>query len=103
MLITTTHVLQGKDNIEYLSIVSGEVILGVNAVKDIKAGFTNIFGGRSGSYEKEVQQGRMNALKEMEENALSLGADAIIGTSFVVTGINQGMIIITVSGTAIKY
>lgn len=102
MLTTTTHTIQGVENIEYIDIVSGEVILGVNAFRDIAAGFSNFFGGRSNAYEEEVEKGRKLALEEMKSRASKIGANAIIGVTFMITGINQGMLIITVSGTAIK-
>lgn len=101
MLVTTTHTLQNAQSIQYLGIVSGEVILGVNAFKDMAAGFRNLVGGRSTAYENEVINGRNEATHEMKMRAQEMGANAIIGASFVITGINQGMLIITVTGTAV--
>lgn len=101
MLVTTTHILQNTQSIQYLGVVSGEVILGVNAFKDVAAGFRNLVGGRSKAYEDEVVKGRQEALDEMSQRAIQMGANAVIGASFVITGLNQGMLIITVTGTAV--
>lgn len=73
-------------------------------MKDFAAGLTNIFGGRSGSYEQELIQARMNALHEMEQRAKEMGADAVIGVDidYEVLGANNGMLMVTASGTAVK-
>lgn len=54
MLLTTTSTIEGRVIQEYKGIVFGEVVAGVDALKDMAAGFTNFFGGRSGSYEEEL-------------------------------------------------
>lgn len=104
MIITTTSVLEGYSVKGYLGIVNGEVISGVNIMKDIAAGITNFFGGRSGSYENELIEARTKAIEEMEKAATMLGADAIIGVDFdyEVLGSDGSMLMVVVSGTAIK-
>jgi uncharacterized protein YbjQ (UPF0145 family) len=105
MIITTTLEIQGKTVKEYKGIVFGEVIMGTNVVKDVKAAFTNFFGGRSKSYETDLLKARDEALKEMEERAGALGADAVIGVNIQYAGISQGrdaMLMVTTSGTAVK-
>ena len=79
MIITTTSTLQGKEIEAYLDIVSGEVIMGANVVRDFLAGITDIIGGRSGSYESKLAEGREMALQEMKEKARALGANAVVG------------------------
>ena len=78
MISTTTTNIEGKRIVEYRGIVFGEVISGVNFVRDIAASFSNFFGGRSNSYEQELVQARENALREMEERAAALGANACL-------------------------
>ncbi len=104
MIITTTPTIQNREIISYLGIVNGEVILGINFVKDFAAGLTNIFGGRSVSYEDELVQGRTKALTEMEDRAKRMGADAVVGVDidYEVLGQNGSMIMIVVTGTAVK-
>lgn len=105
MIITTTPHIEGKTIIEYKGIVFGEVINGVDFVKDFAAGLTNFFGGRSGSYEGELIQARQNALREMEDRARSMGANAVVGIDidYEVLGTSNNMLMVTASGTAVVY
>lgn len=105
MIVTTTQSIEGKKIVEYKGIVFGEVISGVNMVKDMMAGLTNIFGGRSNTYETELISARQNALKEMEERAFQLGANAVVGVDidYEVLGADNGMLMVTASGTAVRY
>lgn len=103
MIITTTPSVEGKKILEYKGIVFGEVVSGVNFVKDFAAGLTNFFGGRSNSYEGELVQARENALKELEMRAQNLGANAVVGVDIDYEVLGQGnMLMVTVSGTAVR-
>ena len=103
MIITTTPSVEGKTIVDYRGIVFGEVVSGVDFVKDFAASLNNIFGGRSGSYEEELIQARQNAIHEMEQRAVSVGANAIVGVDidYEVLGANNGMLMVTASGTAV--
>lgn len=103
MIITTTTSVEGKNIVEYKGIVFGEVISGVNFLRDLAASFNNFFGGRSGSYEEELIQARQNAIREMEERAISMGANAVVGVDidYEVLGADNGMLMVTASGTAV--
>ncbi|MDD3537832.1 MAG: putative heavy metal-binding protein [Eubacteriales bacterium] len=103
MIVTTTPAIEGKKIIEYKGIVFGEVISGVDFVKDFAAGLTNFFGGRSGSYEGELIQAREAALNEMTNRAVALGANAIVGVDidYEVLGQAGNMLMVTASGTAV--
>ncbi len=103
MIITTTPTIEGRHIMEYKGIVFGEVVSGVDFVKDIAASFSNFFGGRSGSYEDELIQARENAIREMQQRAASIGANAVVGVDidYEVLGQNNGMLMVTVSGTAV--
>ena len=79
MITTTTATIQGKEIIEYKGLVFGEVVAGVNFIKDIFSGLRDVFGGRSGTYEAELAEARQAAIQEMTERAEALGANAIIG------------------------
>lgn len=79
MIVTTTPSVEGRRITEYKGVVFGEVIAGVNFVKDFVAGLSNFFGGRSGTYEEELINARQQALDEMEQRAAQLGADAVVG------------------------
>lgn len=102
ILLTTTGTIEGRTITEYLGVVAGEVILGVNVFKDIAAGFRNIVGGRSGKYEEELRKGRDGALAEMLQYAQQLGADAVVGIKLDYETVAGQMLMITASGTAVK-
>ena len=103
MIVTTTPQIEGKRITQYKGIVFGEVVSGVNFIKDFTAGLTNFFGGRSGSYEGELIEARMNALYEMEQRAMALGANAVVGVDIDYEVLGQGgnMLMVTASGTAV--
>jgi uncharacterized protein YbjQ (UPF0145 family) len=103
MIITTTPSVDGKRIVEYKGIVFGEVISGVDFIKDMAAGFRNFFGGRSATYEDELIQAREDAIREMEQRAHQLGANAVVGVDidYEVLGANNAMLMVTASGTAV--
>ena len=103
MIITTTPTVQGHEIAEYRGIVFGEVISGVNVVRDFAAGISNFFGGRSGAYEEELVNARTQAMREMEQRAVGLGANAIVGVDvdYEVLGADNGMLMVTAGGTAV--
>lgn len=103
MLVTTTPNVEGKRISRYCGIVCGEAILGANLFKDLFAGIRDLVGGRSGTYERELQRARDIALKEMEEQALRMGANAIVGIDldYEVLGQANGMLMVSASGTAV--
>ncbi len=104
MIVTTTPQVEGREVSEYLGIVFGEVIAGINFMKDLAAGFRNFFGGRSQGYEEELLSARSQALREMEERAAQLGASAVVGVKmdYEVLGADNGMLMVTCSGTAVR-
>lgn len=103
MILTTTPSVEGRRISEYKGIVFGEVVNGVDFVKDFAAGLTNFFGGRSGSYEGELIEAREAALKELEKRARAMGADAVVGIDidYEVLGQGNNMLMVTASGTAV--
>lgn len=103
--LSTTNVIEGKSAKNYLGFVTGETIIGANIFKDLFASIRDIVGGRSGSYEKVLREAKDTALKEMEEAAIRLGADAVVGIDldYETVGANGGMLMVTASGTAIKF
>ncbi len=105
MIVTTTNTLNTHEIKQYLGIVTGETIIGANLFKDIFAGIRDIVGGRSGSYEKVLREAKDIALKEMEDQAMRLGADAVIGVDldYETVGSSGGMLMVTASGTAVKF
>ena len=103
MIVSTTPSLEGKRVISYKGIVFGEVISGVDFIKDFTAGLSNFFGGRSGSYEGELLQAREQAISEMVERATAMGANAVVGVDidYEVLGQGNNMLMVTAAGTAV--
>ncbi|MBY0338289.1 MAG: heavy metal-binding domain-containing protein [Acetobacteraceae bacterium] len=104
MIYSTTSQLQGREVERYLGVVFGDSVLGVNLVKDFLGGLRDIVGGRSGTYERELGTARDAAMQNLTEQAQSIGADAIIGIqmSYEVLGANNGMLMVSATGTAVK-
>ena len=103
MIITTTPTIEGHPIREYKCLVTGETIIGANFVKDFFAGLRDIVGGRSGAYESVLREAKDTALKEMEEHARAIGANAIVGIDldYEALGANSSMLMVTASGTAV--
>lgn len=102
MILTTTPTVEGQPVKEYKSVVFGEVIAGINFVKDFAASIRNVVGGRSGAYEDEVIEARSAALDEMVARATRMGANAVIGIKIDYETLGGGgMLMVTASGTAV--
>ncbi|WP_425807184.1 heavy metal-binding domain-containing protein [Desulfitobacterium sp. Sab5] len=103
MILTTTPSIEGKQILTYHGVVAGEAIMGANIVRDLFASITDIIGGRSGAYEEKLQDAREVAMQEIQQRALRLGANAIVGIDldYEVIGQNGSMLMVSVSGTAV--
>lgn len=103
LLLTTTPSVEGQRITRYLGVVAGEAILGANVFKDIFASVRDLVGGRSATYEKELQNAREIALAELQVRAAELGANAVVGIDldYEVLGQGNGMLMVSASGTAV--
>ncbi len=103
MQTTTTPGIEGRRITKYCGVVAGEAILGANLFKDLFAGIRDLVGGRSASYERELQRARDIALQEISDKAGELGANAVVGIDldYEVLGQNNGMLMVSASGTAV--
>ena len=103
MLVTTTNMIEGRRVLEYKGLVAGETILGANIFRDIFASIRDIVGGRSGSYEKVLNDARQQAVADMTDKAAALGANAVIGVDidYETVGSNGSMLMVTAAGTAV--
>ena len=104
MITTTTNTIEGRPIREYLGLVTGEAIMGANVFRDFMAGITDLIGGRSGSYESKLADARETALQELRDLAQQQGANAVVGIDidYEVLGANNGMLMVTATGTAVK-
>jgi uncharacterized protein YbjQ (UPF0145 family) len=104
MLLTTTPTIEGRPIQDYLGIVTSETIIGANIVKDLFAGIRDIVGGRSGTYEKVIEEARISALQELENKAAGMGANAVVGIDldFETVGGGGSMLMVVATGTAVR-
>lgn len=104
LIVTTTPTVEGRMATQYLGVVAGEAIMGANIFRDIFAGIRDIVGGRSGAYEDVMQGAREEALREMADRAIAMGADAVIGVqiSYAALGASDSMLMVGAVGTAVK-
>ena len=103
MLLTTTSVVEGRPVTKYLGVVTGEAIIGANVFRDVFATVRDIVGGRSATYERGLAEARQVAMTEMQQQASEMGANAVIAIDldYEVLGQNNGMLMVSVSGTAV--
>jgi uncharacterized protein YbjQ (UPF0145 family) len=103
MIVTTTPSIEGKRISRYCGVVAGEAILGANLFKDLFAGIRDLVGGRSATYERELQRARDIAMQELQQRAQDLGANAVVGVDldYEVLGQSNGMLMVSASGTAV--
>ncbi|MGC6483984.1 MAG: YbjQ family protein [Synechococcus sp.] len=102
MLITTTPTIEGQCVLHYRGLVTGEVIIGANIVRDYLASIRDVIGGRSRAYEASVEEAQLAATAEMELSAKAMGANAVIGVDMDYQAFGaRGMMLVCVSGTAV--
>lgn len=104
MILSTTPTIEGHTIKEYKGVVTGETIIGANFIKDFFAGIRDALGGRSKSYEKVLAEARDESMREMQERAFMLGANAIVGIDIDYETVGEGnsMLMVAVSGTAVN-
>lgn len=104
MLLTTTNTIEGYTIKHYLGLVTGDTIIGANIFKDIRAAITDIIGGRSASYERVLKEAKTSAESELVQNAMAIGANAVIGIDFDYEVLGKGsMLMVSMTGTAVIY
>ena len=104
MIITTTNTIEGRPVREYLGIVNAQSIIGANIFKDILGGLRDVLGGRSGTYERVLEEAKQDALRELEQKARGMGADAVLAVDldFETVGGSGSMLMVIATGTAVK-
>lgn len=104
VLISTTAQIEGRSVTAYLGIVSTHVVAGTGLFSDWAASFSDVFGGRSGSYARQLEAINTEALAQLQQRAAARGANAIVGVSIdhdEVSGGGKSMFMVTAAGTAV--
>lgn len=104
MIVTSTDSIEGRRITQYLGMVAGEAILGVNMFRDLFSGIRDIVGGRAGGYQNALRDAREAAFADLQESARALGADAVVGVDidYEVLGKENGMLMVSINGTAVR-
>ena len=104
MILTTTNTIEGQPVQQYIGIVNAQSIIGANIFKDFMAGLRDVFGGRSKTYERVLEQAKEDALSELGQKAQALGANAVVGVDldFETIGGSGSMLMVIASGTAVR-
>jgi uncharacterized protein YbjQ (UPF0145 family) len=103
-VITTTPSIQGCEIRSYLGVISSHVVAATNIFSDILASLSDIFGGRSFTYQKQISAIHQEAIEILKEKAVTLGANCIIGYSIdhdEISGGGKSMFMVTATGTAV--
>jgi uncharacterized protein YbjQ (UPF0145 family) len=102
MKIITVETLQGY-NYEELGVVTGSTIQSKNFVSDFGQGIKSIVGGELKSYTSMMEKARNQATQRMVDQAVKMGADAIIGVRYTTSSIMAQAAEVLVYGTAVRY
>ncbi|HRG92741.1 MAG TPA: YbjQ family protein [Chitinophagaceae bacterium] len=102
MIITTTSVIEGKPVQEYLGIINAQSIIGANIFKDIFAGLRDVFGGRSKTYERVLEEAKEDALRELTQKAQAMGANGILAVDLDFETVGGSMLMVIATGTAVR-
>jgi uncharacterized protein YbjQ (UPF0145 family) len=103
LLLSTTDHVEGRPIRHVVGLVHGETILGLYLFRDLLAGIRDLVGGWARAYETAHERAREMALAELQERALLLGADAVVGLRIDVEVLgNGGMLMVCANGTAVN-
>lgn len=104
-IITTTNSLEGYEVSNYLGVVSAHIVTGTGFFSDFAASFSDVFGGRSNSYEKQLNSIKQEVMSRLKAEAVSRNANAILGMRVdfdEISGKGKTMFMVTAVGTAVK-
>lgn len=104
MIITTTNNVEGYRIVHYLPPVAANVVVGTGLFSDVAASFTDVFGGRSESYQRQLDAIYAQASAELQNKATSLGANCVVGAKFdfgEISGKGMQMLMLTAVGTPV--
>jgi uncharacterized protein YbjQ (UPF0145 family) len=102
IIVTSTNEIPGKHIKEILGIAKGNTVRARNIGRDIGAAFKNMIGGEIKTYTEMISHSRQEAYNRMVNNAIEMGADAVINMRFTTSMIMQGASEMLAYGTAVK-
>lgn len=104
VILTTAPSIQDRRVIKTVDVITAECVFGMNIFRDIFAGFSDIFGGRSEATQSVLRDARKTCLAELRKEAVSVGANAVIAIDLdysEFSGGGKSMLFLVASGTAV--
>lgn len=102
LILTNTETVPGRRIVEFYGVATGSTVRAKNVGKDILAGFKNIVGGELKSYTELLVEAREEAMNRMAEQAISMGANAVVNVRFSTSSVAQGAAELFAYGTAVR-
>lgn len=105
VILTTAPYVEGHAVEETLAIITSETVFGMNLLRDLFAGVTDVIGGRSKASQKVLADARKICLSELKAEAVALGANAVIAVDLnynEISGSGKSMLFLVASGTAVR-
>ncbi|MFA7116546.1 MAG: heavy metal-binding domain-containing protein [Bacteroidales bacterium] len=105
LTITTTNTIENFNISEYLDLISTHVVVGTNIFSDFGASITDVFGGKSGTYQKKLAKMNEDAISQLRAKAIAINADAIVGLKLdfnEIAGKGKSMFMVSAVGTAVR-
>ena len=90
MILTTTDTIPDKKVVQVLGIARGSTVRTRNVGRDIFASIKHLIGGEISEYTKLQAESREESIQRMKEDAVNLGADAIINVRLTTSMVMQG-------------
>ena len=102
MILSNIETIPGKTIVEFYGVVTGSTVRAKHIGRDIMAGLKNIVGGELKGYTELLSEARDEAIKRMNEQARSVGANAVVNVRFATSSVAQGAAELSAYGTAVK-
>ncbi|MBQ1801666.1 YbjQ family protein [Lachnobacterium bovis] len=102
MIIVNTDYISGKE-LQMIGLVKGSTIQSKNIGRDFTQGLKTIVGGELKAYTSMMNEARDLATSRMVDEAMALGADAIVNVRYSSSAIMQGAAEVMAYGTAVKF
>lgn len=103
LIVTSTHTVQKRLIVEYIDVISAEVVLGTGLFSEIAAEFADFFGERSRGFQKKLRTAKDAAMGELRRHAAELGADAVVGVDIDYAVFALNLLMVTANGTAVRF
>jgi uncharacterized protein YbjQ (UPF0145 family) len=102
ILLVTTPAIEGARVIQYLGVVSAEVVLGTGLLSELGADLADFFGGRASEFQNKLAEAKEAAMNELRKKAHAVGGNTVLGVDLDYSVIKSNMLMVVANGTAVK-